>query len=715
MTENRSKGNHLLHETSPYLLQHAHNPVDWYPWGNAALKKARSENKPIFLSIGYAACHWCHVMEKETFSNEEIAEILNRHFVCIKVDREERPDLDAIYMRAVVALSGSGGWPMSVFLTPELRPFFGGTYFPPEEKWGRVGFRSLILQIHALWSSPEHRQKILEDAEHVTRIIFQRASPSSEEDRAQEPDGTLLNKAVRNLEASFDPQWGGFSNAPKFPPSLAIRFLLRDHIHTENPKSLEMATTTLDRMAQGGIRDHLGGGFHRYAVDREWLLPHFEKMLYDNAQLAVAYTEAFQVTGRQEYGLVAREILDYVLKTMRREKGGFFSSEDADSGGKEGVYYLWSREEIERILGKRDACAFCRAFHIKEEGNFPSVDPDHAGLNILHIRSDRSSLAEDLGMTPGKLEDILRSSRRKLLNVREERIPPAKDDKVITSWNALMISALAKGFQAFGEPGDLRAAEEAASFLMESLRTEDARLLHTWRAGRAKGPGFLEDYAFTASAMIDLYEAGFATKWLSAAEELSREMIRQFWAPEERMFYDTRPAEENLILRPTTPHDSALPSPQGVAAEVLLRLARFFNEDGFKGIVSGLFQTLQKAIHQRPESYLTLLMSAQAMIYGMKEIAVVGKRHSKATQTLIRTAHLRFIPHRVLALLDPDEPESVDLSRKIPFLSGGKPVRGRPAAYVCENFLCQTPVTSPEELTRLLDGPSQERGNSKGK
>jgi uncharacterized protein YyaL (SSP411 family) len=694
--------NKLINETSPYLLQHAHNPVDWHPWGEEALAQAKKENKPIFLSIGYAACHWCHVMERESFENEKIAEILNEHFISIKVDREEHPDLDDIYMTAVMAISGSGGWPMTVFLTPELKPFYGGTYFPPEDKWGRVGFKNLILRLNDFWQNGQSRTKLYQDADTLSKVVEQRTSLSLPVDEDSRLDANLLANAARQLEAVFDDKWGGFSSAPKFPASNAIMFLLRDYHRTGNKRSLEMATFTLDKMHSGGMYDHLAGGFHRYSVNNEWLVPHFEKMLYDNAQLAVVYTEAYQVTGNEKYARIAREIFDYVMTYMTDASGSIYSTEDADSQGKEGIFYLWKREEIDRILSREEAKVLSRFYNVKTSGNFSSHEEYHRGFNILHIRKDAAEVAKELGMTEKKLENALSDIKKKLLEVRDKRERPGLDDKVITSWNALMISAFSRGFQVLADKKYLNAAVRAAVFLMDKMRTEDGRLLRTHREGKSRFFAYLEDYAYTTRAFIDLYEAGFDEQWLFEAEALTEEMIAQFWEEKSASLFDTSQFHKNLIVRAKSTNDSAIPSPVGMAIDSFLRLGKLLNRENYTQKAGRLLRANQPYMEKAPQGYLTLLMNVDSLIHSPKEIAIVGGKDAEDTQTLLREIHTRFIPHRIIALLDPRSKDAAEIAAKIPLLSGRTSIKGRATAYVCENFACQLPVTSPEELIKQL-------------
>lgn len=696
--------NRLIDETSPYLLQHAHNPVNWYPWGEEALAKAKKENKPIFLSIGYTACHWCHVMERESFENEEIAEILNKNYVSIKVDREERPDLDEIYMAAVIAATGSGGWPMTVFLTPELKPFAGGTYFPPEDKWGRIGFKKLITSISGLWKNKDSREGLLKDADTLSKMVEERTSGIvlTNKNKDAELNKELLDNAVHQLEVSFDKRWGGFGEAPKFPPSNAIVLLLRDYFHTGNRKSLEMATFTLDRMYQGGMYDHLAGGFHRYSTDEMWLVPHFEKMLYDNAQLAVVYMEAFQLTGNKRYARVAKEIFDYEMTYMTDRAGSIYSTEDADSEGKEGIFYLWEYDELKNILGKEEANIFFKYYNAKKSGNFSSHENYHQGLNILHIQRDLTTVSKELKMKEEELEEALFSLRKKLVKVRDKRIRPGRDDKIITSWNALMISAFARGFQIFEEKTYLQAAENAAAFIMEKMRTTDGKLLRTHRKGKSKFYAYLEDYAFTVQALVDLYEAGFDEKWLVAAYDLAEEMIDQFWDSKTAGFFNTGKHHKNLIARTKSANDNAIPSPVAIATRALLRLSKLLDKDEYFDKVTQILKVNFIYMQRLPRGYLSLLSCVDSLLYPAKEIAIVGKKNSEDTQKLLRTVNSHFVPNRIITFIDPDQINARLLAKKIPLLAGRSLVKGKATAYVCENFVCKLPVTTPEALLEQL-------------
>ena len=694
--------NKLSQETSPYLLQHAHNPVHWYPWGEEALEKAKKEFKPIFLSIGYAACHWCHVMERESFTNKAIADILNTHFISIKVDREERPDLDDIYMAAVIAFSGSGGWPMTVFLAPDLKPFFGGTYFPPEDRWGRIGFKKIVSIISEKWLKPQERQKLLHDAETVKKIIEDRTSPAPLSSPPSRLFSQLLDLAVDQLKSVFDPTWGGFSAAPKFPPVRAISLLFRHNFHKKDPYSLAMATLTLDKMAMGGIYDHLGGGFHRYSTDEMWLVPHFEKMLYDNALLSSVYLQAYQVTKEKKYAGIAEEIFAYIMDNMTDDCGAFHSTEDADSQGKEGIYYTWTKDELIEILGKDAGEIFSIVYNIKERGNFSSREDYHRGQNILFLQKNPSELTQELAMDRDELELLLRDSRKKLLAARRRRTRPGLDDKIVTSWNALMISAYARAHQILNKTEYLEAATKAALFIKKELLTKEGFLLRTFRRGQSKLLAYLEDYAYSVRAFLDLYEAGFDKSWLFLAENLADIIISKFWDDATSIFFNTGHLHKNLIVRTQSPTDGALPSPAALATESLLRLGLLLDREDFTRKASQALQAQSHLMKSYPQAYLSFILAADFFLNSMKEIAIVGRKDSKDTQKLLQALHGVYFPYRVIAFMDPDSSQKKSLAKKIPLLAGKKIIDGKSTAYVCKNFTCQLPVTDANGLLKQL-------------
>lgn len=687
--------NRLADETSPYLLQHAHNPVNWYPWGDEALEKAKAEDKPIFLSIGYSACHWCHVMERESFENEAIAAILNEHFISIKVDREERPDLDDIYMSAVQMMTGSGGWPMTVFMTPDRKPFYGGTYFPPEDRQGRPGFPTLLNALVKEWGT--NRDKINDSAEQLTAMIQKNFAMTADETGAV--TATVLDAGVQQLAQSYDAQFGGFGDAPKFPSSPSIALLLRQHARTGDKNALEMATVTLDKMYFGGMYDHLGGGFHRYATDDIWLVPHFEKMLYDNGQLSKVYLDAYQATRNPRYKHVAEDIFRYQLRDMHSPSGAFYSTEDADSEGEEGKFYIWSKAEILGALGSEDGELFCTYYNVKPIGNFQSHEPYHANLNILHMTKPHEDIAKDMGMEPEALEARLAPMREKLLEIRSKRVRPGLDDKILTSWNGLMISAFAKGYQVIGDERYKDAAESAAQFVLDSM-VVDGTLMRTHRDGRSKLPAYLDDYAFMAVALIDLYEATFDVKWLLHAQELTEQMKTKFWDTENGGFFYTGDDHLHLIARTKPTYDGAEPAGNSVAAEALLRLSKLVDEPAYADMVGQMISMTKSNLERAPRAFLYMLGAVDFYLHPPKEIAIAGS--PDGASDLLAALHEEYIPNKVLAFIDPDAADNERLVEHVPLLAGKSLVDGKAAAYVCKDFACQRPVTTVDEFLKAL-------------
>ena len=676
--------NRLAHEISPYLLQHAENPVDWYPWGEEALERAMREDKPIFLSIGYAACHWCHVMERESFENGAVAALLNQSFVSIKVDREERPDLDDIYMAATVALSGGGGWPMSVFLAPDRRPFFAGTYFPPTDRHGRPGFSTLLKRIAHLWRS--QRDDLLAQASALVAQV----RAGYEIATAAPVSSAMISAAVRALAASFDPQWGGFGSAPKFPPAASISLLLRYHAKTEDAHALAMATTTLDGMKNGGIYDHLGGGFARYSTDQRWLVPHFEKMLYDNAALARVYLEAYQATHDLEYRRVARETLDYVVREMQDAEGGYYCATDADSEGEEGRFFVWTLDEIQALLDPVSAKAFTLFYDVTVQGNWE-------GKNVLHRSRTVAQTATELGCTPEALQSRLEAAREKLYHARLARVPPLLDDKVITAWSGLMIGAMAEGFRVLRDPRYLQSAERAARFVLSALRRPDGGLFRTARAGRAHLPGCLDDYAYLADGLITLFEAGGSAEFLAEAQRLVERGLRDF-DDGHGAFFTTARDHETLFARPREGQDGALPNANAVFARALARLARHYDRDDFARRARAALVAHGTLIEQAPRAFATSLDVLDFLESIPFELALVGRRGAPDREALERAVAERYLPNRVCAHIDPDQPEATDL----PLLRGKTLVRERAALYVCRNYACAAPVTDPGAAAAAL-------------
>ncbi len=686
-TETR-RPNHLLGQTSPYLLQHVHNPVDWYPWGDEALEKARRDGKPVFLSIGYAACHWCHVMERESFENEEIAAFLNAHFVPIKVDREERPDLDEIYMNAVQLMTGSGGWPMSVWLTPDLEPFYGGTYFPPEDRYGRPGFLTVLRKVHEAWTA--RRAEIEQSAEQMTQHLIDASVSTAAASGNEMPDRDLLARAAADLSSRFDAQWGGFGRAPKFPPHGALGILLREHRRSGEKVPLQMVETTLERMARGGMVDQVGGGFHRYSTDERWLVPHFEKMLYDQALLVPVYIDGWLVNRRPIYRRVAEETLDFVRREMTHPEGGFYSSLDADSEGEEGKFYVWGPDDVRSALGEADGEIFCRIHGIAAEGNFEGRSIPNLLEASLEEQARRMGLAEE------ELLTRLAPLRAKLLQARARRARPGTDDKILTAWNGLMITAFARAYQATGRPEDLVSARRAADFVLSRL-AGDGRLLVSWREGKAQVDGFLDDHAFFARGLVDLYEASFEPRWLDEAARITRKMLDLFEDKERGSFFFTAEHHRNLIVRTRSLYDGALPSGAGVAAETLLRLGQHLDDALFREAGTRALSAAREAVERAPSGFTSHLVAADFVLGPAHEIAIVGPPDDPATKALLKTVRDRYLPNRIIALAPPGA--SV---QRWPLLRGKTTVGGKPAAYVCRSYACQAPTTDPAVLARSL-------------
>ncbi|MEK7795723.1 MAG: thioredoxin domain-containing protein [Candidatus Hydrogenedentota bacterium] len=690
--------NRLAKETSPYLLQHAHNPVDWYPWGDEALARAKTEDKPIFLSVGYSSCHWCHVMEHESFEDEEIAAAMNEHFVCIKVDREERPDIDEIYMSAVQAMTGSGGWPMSVWLTPDLKPFYGGTYFPPDDKFGRPGFKRVLESVASAWETK--RDELVQSAGRLTEHMQTVLTESIGESGALSTD--LITRGVAELSKDFDAREGGFGGAPKFPSAPSIQLLLREHARTGDDHELHMATFTLDRMAYGCIYDHLGGGFARYSTDAEWLVPHFEKMLYDNAQLVQAYIEAWQATKKPLYKRIAEETFEYILRDMTGPQGGFYSAEDADSEGEEGKFYLWTYDEIVSALGEADAKLFCAYYRVRRNGNFNSQEHYHAGKNILHMLGSPEDIAADSGYEVSDFTEKLPALKANLLAIRSKRVRPGLDDKVLTSWNALMISAFAQGYQAFGEERYRDAAVKAATFITSEMM-HGGELLRTHRAGESRLPAYLEDYAYLIPALLDVYEATFDPEWINRADALAKTMIAKFWDTEKNSFYFTSKDHTNLIVRTRPTYDGATPSGNSMAALGLLRLAKFLDNVDYYATAKGVLEANKAYLERAPRGYLKMLTAVDFLLYPPKEVAIAGPIDSAGVQQLLAALRMSFVPNKVVAWIDPASANAAELGARMPLLQSKALVDGKPAAYVCKDFACKRPVTTPEALLEQLE------------
>ncbi len=683
-TERRRAKNRLASETSPYLLQHATNPVDWYPWGPEALNRAKELDRPILLSIGYAACHWCHVMERESFEDDAIAERMNEHFVCIKVDREERPDLDEIYMAATMALSGSGGWPMTVFLTPDQKPFFAGTYFPPTDRYGRPGLPSLLERIAALWS--EDRASLDAQAAELTEHVRAAARPTAPSSVSRD----ALRLAYQALGREFDPRFGGFGNAPKFPPSSSLSLLLRFHRQSGEPHALEMVQRTLDGMKDGGMYDQLGGGFARYSVDERWLVPHFEKMLYDNAQLADVYLEAYAVTGDDEYRRVAAETLDYVAREMQSPSGGYFSSSDADSEGEEGKYFVWHHDEVRAVLGEPLAERFSLFSGVLPEGNWE-------GKNVLHRPRVLDDAARELGISTAELARSLDEAHTLLLEARGTRIPPGLDDKVLASWNGLMIGAMAHGHRVLGEARYLESACRAANYVLSEMRRPDGGLYRTARGDHAHLDAYLEDYAFLCDGLVSLYETSGITAYLAAATRLAERLLRDFADPEGGAFYHTAHGHEALISRTREGHDGALPSPNSIACRALGRLAAHLDRPDFREHALTAALAYGRQVQRVPRAFPSLLGAVDFLLEPPLELVFAGDRNDPAYDELVREVARVYLPNRIEAHAGAEDAEHAP-----PLARGKHAVDGRPALYLCEGFTCQAPLTDPEAVRAAL-------------
>ena len=691
------EANRLIHETSPYLLQHAYNPVDWYPWGPEALEAAKHRNCPILLSIGYSACHWCHVMERESFENEAVAALMNRWFVCIKVDREERPDLDEIYMAATVAMNqGQGGWPMTVFLTPEQQPFFAGTYFPPEGRWGRPGFPDLLKKIADVWS------RDASGVRHQARDLTARLQREWQTPAPVAVSAQVLDAVIPEYQKDFDARFGGFGAAPKFPPAAGLSLLLRCHRRSGDPMALQMVRTTLDAMAAGGIYDHIGGGFARYSTDERWLVPHFEKMLYDNALLAKTYLEAFQVTGDMAYRDVVTEVLDYICREMTHADGGFYSATDADSEGVEGKFFVWTPEEVARAVGNdEDARRFCACYDISSQGNW-----EHK--SIPNRMRPLDAVARELNATTDALKDTMRRVRPLLYEARKRRVPPGLDDKVITAWNGMMISAMAEAARVLRRSDYLDAARKAADFLLRVHRRDD-RLLRTSRNGRAHLDAVLEDYAFLGEGLVDLYEASGDGRYLEAARGLAERLIRSFQDADQGGFFTTAEEHEALIVRGREGADGATPSGNAVAAMLLARLSFHCDRADFREAAVGAVRAYGKQLTRYPRGFAKSLAVVDFLTEGPVELALVGAPNDPGFIAIEDAVREIYLPNRILAVS-----HRADGASPHPLLAGKQTVGGRAALYICRNFSCQQPLTDALAVASALRQASKPSRDTAG-
>ena len=672
--------NRLINETSPYLLQHAHNPVDWYAWGDEAFERAKAEDKPVLVSIGYSACHWCHVMEHESFEDEQTAAIMNEHFINIKVDMEERPDVDRIYMDFVQMTTGSGGWPLNVFLSPEKLPFFGGTYFPPVNRYNMPSFQRVLASVAEAWKTK--RDDLMLSANEV---LGEMRRVGLAEGAGESLSETQLDTAFQSFVRYFDSTNGGFGGAPKFPPAMSLEFLLRYYHRTGNENALEIVTQTAVKMAHGGIYDQLGGGFHRYAVDAVWLVPHFEKMLYDNAQLARLYLHVFQATGDEFYKRIAVETLEYVKREMTDSSGGFYSTQDADSEGVEGKFFVWTPEEIEEILGAENAQVFNFYYDVSEEGNFEEK-------NILNVSYTLEATAKALKITPERLQEVLETGRGKLFNAREKRIKPFRDEKVLTAWNGLMLATFSEASAILGRADFLETARKNADFILENLQ-KDGYLLRTWKDGKAKLNAYLEDYANFTDGLVELFQVSGDAKYLREARRLADMLITEFWDEEGGGFYFTANNHEELLVRKKDYFDNATPSGNSVAADVLLKLAHLTGDDRYERFAVTVLRLAASQVRRYPQGFGRILSALEFYFNPTKEIVVVGE-----SEELQGEIWRGFLPNKVVVLAAQAD-ESADF---IPLLKDRNLIDGKPTAYVCENFACQKPVTTAGELREQL-------------
>jgi uncharacterized protein YyaL (SSP411 family) len=685
------KANRLAFEKSPYLLQHAHNPVDWYPWGSEAFERAKREDKPVFLSSGYSTCHWCHVMEKESYEDEEVAKLMNDVFVSIKIDREERPDIDGIYMKVCQAMTGSGGWPLNIIMTPDKKPFFSATYLPKESKFGRQGMMEIIPQIRDIWKKNRGRAEAL-----AAEVI---SSLKDEQKAGEELKEDVLNVAYEQLLGAFDEQHGGFGSAPKFPTPHNLTYLLRYWKRTDDIMALRIVERTLSALSMGGIYDHVGFGFHRYSTDARWLVPHFEKMLYDQALLAIAYTEAYQATENDEFKRIACEVFTYVLRDMTSPEGGFYSGEDADSEGVEGKFYVWAEEEIDSILGE-DSELMKKVFGIDKHGNFREKG-NSIGKNIPHLSKTLPELEADLKLPAQEIHRRMGDAKQKLFAAREKRVHPGKDDKILADWNGLMIAALAKAALAFDKPEFAYAASRAADFILSRMRGQDGRLFHRYRDDEPAVNAFLDDHAFLTWGLIELYEATFEVSYLKAALEITDIMMEHFWDRENHGLYFTADDGEELIFRKKEIYDGALPSGNSIAMLNLLRLGRMIANAGFEEKAAQIGSSFSATIWQVPMSY-TQMMTALDFALGPTSVVVIaGDAGAEDTKAMLAALKKEFIPGKVVILRTGEDSEILGIAEYTRDLTS---IEGRATAYICKNYSCRLPVTDAGEMMELLKG-----------
>lgn len=691
MTSNR-----LAKEKSPYLLQHAENPVDWYPWGYEAFEAAVKENKPIFLSIGYSTCHWCHVMAHESFEDEDIARLMNDSFINIKVDREERPDIDGVYMEVAQMITGRGGWPLTIIMTPDKKPFYAATYIPRESRYNMLGMRDLIPRLKKIWET---------DKSNIDDVIGRIEKSLSDSDMGEmRKDITLdtVNLAFSHLLNRFDEKRGGFGIAPKFPSPHNLLLILRHWKRTGDERALRMVEKTLQEMRKGGLFDHIGYGFHRYSTDAEWLLPHFEKMLYDQASLMMAYTEAYQITKNQDYANVVREIFEYITRDMTSPEGAFYSAEDADSEGEEGKFYTWSHREILEILDEDEAAIFSRVFDIRKEGNFKDeATSEQTGLNIPHMTESVDQISGSLGLTPDTITRIIENARAKLFTQRERRVRPSRDDKVLTDWNSFLIAALMKAGVVLSETIFIEVAERALNFILTTLFDEKEGLFHRYKDGEVAITAFLDDYAYLVWALLESYEGTFKPKYLELAKNLTSKMIEYFWDEKKGGFFFTGTYSEKLLVRKKEAYDGAMPSGNSVAALNLVRLARFLGDTVLEEKAASIIRAFSGIISRAPSGF-SMMLTALDFTHGQSyEIVIAGNPEQSDTQELLGTIRNHYIPNKVI-LLKGTKHQSEEVSRLAPFTKFHNPVGGKATAHVCIDYNCKLPTSSTEQLLKLL-------------
>ena len=689
--------NRLRNEKSPYLLQHAENPVDWFPWGDEAFEKAFKENKPIFLSIGYSTCHWCHVMAHESFEDDEVAALLNETFICIKVDREERPDIDNIYMTVCQMMTGSGGWPLTVFMTPDKKPFYAGTYFPKESRFQRPGLLDLVPKIKTLWAQGQN--EILKAADKITNQL----QVISESKPNKELGLDTLDIAYEQLTENYDKEYGGFGNSPKFPSPQNLLFLLRYWNRKGEAGALQIVEKTLQEMRHGGIYDHLGYGFHRYSTDREWLVPHFEKMLYDQAMLSIAYTEAFQATGDKDFANTAKEIFTYVMRDMTSPEGGFYSAEDADSEGVEGKFYLWTEMEIRKILKEEDADIAIKTFNVQKDGNFQEEMSNHnTGANILYMKNTSHEIAIDEKLSEQDFNKAIDNIRAKLLEVRSKRVYPHKDDKILTDWNGLMIAALAKGARVFGEKKYEDAAINAANFVLKNMRRSDGRLLHRFRDDESAILSHIDDYVFFIWGLLELYETTFDIKYLQTALSLNTDMITHFWDTKSGGFFFTSDDGEKLLFRQKEIYDGAIPSGNSVAMLNLLKLARITANTDLEKMAMKISAAFSDNISKHPSSYAQLMVALDFGVGPSYELVIAGKEGTDDTKDMLKSVRENFIPNKVV-IFRPTDRKDPAITNIAAYTKDQLSINGKATAYVCTNYACKAPTAESKKMLELLN------------